>query len=63
VLYIILFIVVVTGISAWITASRMERKVGQTLGRKATKEDLTSLSTWIDVAKVEELNQGKKPQG
>ncbi len=61
-LYIIVSIMVVTGIGAWITASRMRRKISGTLGRKATDADLTSMTTWMQVADVDSENEGKKPQ-
>ena len=62
VLYILLGIMVVTGIGAWITASRMRRKISGALGRKATDADLTSMTTWMQVAEVDRSKEEKKTQ-
>ena len=61
-LYILIIVIVVTAIPAWITASRMRRKVTNTLGRKATDADLTSMTTWMQVAESEKSDGSKKPQ-
>jgi hypothetical protein len=61
-LYILIIIILVTAIPAWITAVRMRRKVTNKLGRKATNADLTSMTTWMQVAETEKTGEGKKPQ-
>ncbi len=60
-LYILIIVIVVTAIPAWITASRMRRKVTNTLGRKATDADLTSMTTWMQVAQSEKSDEIKSP--
>jgi hypothetical protein len=39
----------------------MRRKIRMDLGRKATKEDLTSIETWMKVDEVENPDEGKNP--
>jgi hypothetical protein len=51
---------VVTTVSAWITAIRMRRRIRRALGKDVTDAELTSLSTWMNVDEAEERNRGGK---
>jgi hypothetical protein len=51
---------VVTTVSAWITAIRMRRRIRRALGKDVTEAELTSLSTWMNVDEAEERNRGGK---
>ena len=46
---------------AWIIGIQMRRKIRKDLGRKATKQDLTSIETWMKVDEVEEQNRRNNP--
>ena len=61
-LYILILIIVVTAIPAWITAVRMRRKVANSLGRKATNADLTSMNTWMQVEETKKIDEELKPR-
>ena len=45
---------IVIGISGWIFATRMRRRIKKDLGRAADDSDLASLETWMNVDAVEE---------
>jgi hypothetical protein len=49
----IVVIIVVTTVSAWITAFRMRRRMGRALGRKVSDSELTSIKTWMQVDEAE----------
>jgi hypothetical protein len=59
---IVLIILIPSGIAAWITAYRMRRKIKNTLGRKASKGDLTSMSAWMSVDEAEQASGANKPR-
>ncbi len=49
----ILIVIIVTTLSAWITAVRMRRRMRRALGRNVTGAELTSLNTWMAVDEAE----------
>jgi len=53
-------IVIVTTISAWVTAARMRRRIRRSLEKDVSEAELTSLSTWIKVEDEEERRRGAK---
>jgi hypothetical protein len=57
---VLIVVIVVTTISAWITAIRMRRRVRRALGRETTEAELTSFGTWMKVKEAEEQNRGGK---
>lgn len=60
-LYIFLLILVVTSVSAWILNIRMRRRVKKALGGNASKANLTSLNTWMEVDEAEQQSKEKRP--
>lgn len=58
----VVLMVVMGGISAWITAARMRKKLKSKLGRKIADSDLTSMTTWMQAAEAEESKDIKNPQ-
>ena len=58
---IVLFILIPTSIAAWIMAYRMRRKMHRTLGRKVSKNDLTSMSAWMSVDEAEKGGRTHEP--
>jgi hypothetical protein len=50
-----------TAVTSFIIGVRMRREVTNTLGRKATDEDLSDLDTWIEVKEAEDKAAGNKP--
>ena len=48
----------IIGISGWVYATRMRRRIKKDLGRAAGDADLASLETWM---KVDEVEQKKNP--
>ena len=58
-LFTLVVILIVTTVSAWITALRMRRRIKKALGRPATDAELTSLNTWMKVDEAER----RKPFG
>jgi hypothetical protein len=50
-----------TAVTSFIIGVRMRREVKNTLGRKATDEDLTDLDTWIEVKEAEDKATRNKP--
>ena len=54
---VFLAIVVVTTVSAWITASRMRRRLKRTLGIHASETELSSIGTWMRVSREEQRNE------
>jgi hypothetical protein len=50
--------VILLGISGWVVANRMRRRIKKDTGKTVEGADLTSISTWI---KVDEVEQEKKP--
>jgi len=52
-------IVVVSTISAWVTAYRMRRRARKALGRDIRDSELTSLNTWMEIEEAEK----RKPLG
>ena len=57
---LLLGIMIVTTVSAWITAFRMRRRIKKALGSNATETELTSLATWM---RVDEEEQRRRLQG
>jgi hypothetical protein len=53
-------VIVVTTVTAWITAIRMRRRIKRALGSKATDVELTSIATWMKVEQAEERDKGGK---
>lgn len=53
-------VLIVTTVSAWITAIRMRRRIRRSLGKDVTEAELTSLTTWMNVQEAEERNRGGK---
>jgi hypothetical protein len=52
-------IILMTTVSAWVTAYRMRRRMKKALGRKPVGAELTSISTWMQVGEAEQ----RKPLG
>jgi hypothetical protein len=50
--------VIVLGISGWIVANRMRRRIKKDTGKTVEGADLTSISTWM---KVDEVERTKHP--
>ena len=57
----LLAIIVITTLSAWITAFRMRRRVRKALGVQATETELTSTGTWMRVNQEEQRIESSKP--
>ncbi len=54
-------LVVVTTVSAWITAMLMRRRIRRALGKRDISDtDLTSINTWMEVEDAEERHKGGK---
>jgi hypothetical protein len=53
-------IMLVTTVSAWINAVRMQRRIRRALGKRVTDAQLTSLATWMSVDEAEQRNRGGK---
>ncbi|HET6141915.1 MAG TPA: hypothetical protein VFE02_00295 [Candidatus Acidoferrales bacterium] len=49
---------IVIGISSWVVATRMRRRIEKDLGRSGDDADLASLETWM---KVDEIEEKKNP--
>jgi hypothetical protein len=45
---------IIIGVSGWVFATRMRRRIKKDLGRAADDADLASLETWMKVDEVEE---------
>jgi hypothetical protein len=58
---LLLGIMIVTTVSAWITAFRMRRRIKKALGSNATETELTSLATWMRVDEEEQLRRLQGP--
>ena len=57
----LLAVIVVTTLSAWITAFRMRRRVRRTLGIQVTETELTLISTWMKVDQAEQRHAESRP--
>jgi hypothetical protein len=57
----LLAIIVITTLSAWITAFRMRRRIRKALGVQATETELTSIGTWIRVNREEQRVETSTP--
>jgi len=55
----LILILVIAGVSGWITAHQMRRRARKALGREIRDSELTSLNTWMDVEEAEK----RKPLG
>jgi hypothetical protein len=49
---------IIIGVSGWVLATRMRRRIRKDLGRVGDDADLASLETWM---KVDEAEQKKNP--
>src|SRR5579863_1458031 len=53
--------IVILGISGWVVANRMRRRIKRDTGKTIEGADLTSISTWIKVDEIElEKNPGRE---
>jgi len=52
---------IVTTVSAWITAFQMRRKIKKSLGRNVSDTELVSINTWMKVEEAEQRNEQSKP--
>ena len=56
----LIVIIIVTGISSWIGAVRMRRRIRRAIGKDVQSEaEMTSLNMWMKVKDAEQRNQGK----
>jgi hypothetical protein len=46
---------IIIGVSGWVFATRMRRRIKKDLGRSADDADLVSLETWMKVDEVEKM--------
>jgi hypothetical protein len=46
-------VIIVTTVSAWITAFQMRRRIRNALGKTVKPEELTSIRTWMAVNEAE----------
>jgi len=52
-------LILVTGISSWIGAVRMRRRIKRALGKDVQSEaEMTSLNMWMKVKDAEQRNKG-----
>jgi hypothetical protein len=51
---IVLIWVGILGLSSWVVANRMRRRIKKDIGKTTDEGDLTSLETWMKVDEVEE---------
>jgi hypothetical protein len=59
-LLVLVTALIVTTVSAWITAFQMRRRIKKSLGRRASDLELTSINTWMEVAEAEQRNEQSK---
>jgi hypothetical protein len=48
-------------VSGWIVTARVRRRMGKSLGRKATDLELASLKTWMRVEESEQRQEENRP--
>ena len=48
-------------VSGWIVSLRARRRLKKSLGRKATDQELASLTTWMKVEETEQREEERKP--
>ena len=60
-IYYLIGLVIVTTVSAWITAMVMRRRIRRALGKRDISDaELTSINTWMEVEDAEERRKGGK---